>query len=129
MAGLEEKASGALKDDVGRTLTKLLADPGMRELLSPGPGKHFELPLMLMQGRELTYGRADLVIIQGDTARVYDYKTGLAGLPDEEVLRIYSPQLAGYCDAARGAFGLPRAEGFILLVDSGRLLGLTPKSL
>ena len=129
MAGLDVKAVGALKEDAGRTLKRLLSDPVMREVLSPGPGKHFELPLMLLSGGGLTYGKADLVIIKGDTASVYDYKTGLFGLPDEEILGIYSPQLAGYCEAARGAFGLARAEGFLLLVDSGRLLELTPKNL
>jgi ATP-dependent exoDNAse (exonuclease V) beta subunit len=129
MAGLEGKAAVALKDDAEHTLTRLLSDTAIRELLSPGPGKYFELPLMLMQGRELVYGKADLVVIEGDTALVYDYKTGLSGLSDEEVLRVYSPQLVGYCEAARGAFGLTRAEGFILLVDSGRLVGPTPKRL
>jgi ATP-dependent exoDNAse (exonuclease V) beta subunit len=129
ISGLDKKAAKALIEDVDGTLNGLFSSPAMRELLSPGPGKLFELPLMLLSGNEVVYGRADLVIIQDDTARVYDYKSGLGGMSDEEITSMYSPQLADYCEAVRGAFSLKGAEGFLLLADTGRILPLNPKNL
>lgn len=121
-ATLTREHGAALVADVTSVMEGLMADGQIREILSPGDGKHFELPLMLMRGYELVQGYADLVAVDGDRAVVYDFKSGLTGIPDAEISAAYAPQLDAYAHAVAGAFGVSTVDVRILLVDGIRLL-------
>jgi ATP-dependent helicase/nuclease subunit A len=122
MLGKAEK--DALLREVEADISALIADKELGGLLKPGGGKYFELPLLMKRGTEVVYGKADLVIIEGNNARVIDYKTGLSGMPREAVVRAYYPQLAAYRDAVREAFGLASVKAYLLFVESRELVGL-----
>lgn len=107
----------SLVKDIEAALAALLADSEMKALLSPGEGRHFELPLLLSRGDEIIYGHADLVIIEGRKARVIDYKSGFTETPPEAVAEAYRPQLEAYREAVKEAFGATSVEAGLLLVD------------
>ena len=115
----------ALLKDVETVLAALLADPDIKTLLSPGEGRHFELPLLLSRGDEIIYGHADLVIIEGRKARVIDYKSGFTETPAEAVADAYRPQLEAYCEAVKEAFGVGSVEAGILVVDRRKIINVS----
>jgi len=123
-ASLDARAGEALMADAERAVSGLLEDAEIKELLSPGDGKYFELPILLKRGGEIISGFADLAIISGGHALVVDYKTGLAGLPRDEIKAAYLPQLDAYREAVTEAFGLESADAYLLLVDRKELVRL-----
>lgn len=120
--GLSAQAAGELIKDAGASVDALLSEARFRDLLTGGSGRYFELPLMMMRGSELIEGKADLVIVEGNSARVIDYKTGYLDTPIEALRQAYAPQLAAYSDAVKGAFGLKTVSAYLLLVDKGKLV-------
>jgi len=116
-ASLERPARAALLGDVGKTLDALFEDKEITALISGGPGRHHEIPLLLKRGCEVVAGKADLVIVEGDKATVVDYKTGLDGIPAEEIRAAYAPQLEAYREAVKEAFGAKEVLAILLLVD------------
>lgn len=121
---LSTAAAAALVRDVEAAVSRLMEDDAARALISPGEGKYFELPLLLESGGGVLYGSADLVVVEDGIAAVYDFKTGLSGVPRELIVKAYAPQLDAYRRAAKAALGANKAESFILLVDSAELIRL-----
>lgn len=120
LGGAEAKA---LLEGMESALSALFADDTIKGLFA-GPGRHFELPLLLRRGGEIISGAADLVIIEGGRASVIDFKTGYTDLPEADVVNAYSPQLLAYAEAVREAFGVSVVECYILLVDRVKLVRL-----
>ncbi len=110
--------------DVEATVSRLIEDGAMRALLSPGENKYFELPLMLEKDGDIVHGIADLVVQEGGTADVYDFKTGFAGVPNDAISRAYAPQLDAYRLAVKEALGAKNTRAFILLADTAELIRL-----
>ncbi len=96
----------------------------MKELLSAGVGKHFELPLLLRNKDEIIYGFADLVIVADGVATVIDFKTGMSDVPEELCRLAYRPQLEAYAEAVREVFGVPIVEKYLLIAETGKLLAV-----
>lgn len=114
-----------LLEDIEKTISRLFSDLAIRRLFE-GAGRYFELPLLVRRGRDVIGGTADLVIMDGERATVVDYKTGLEGFSEEEIVNAYSPQLLAYTEAVMEAFGLSVVECHILLVDRVKLISLPP---
>lgn len=123
---LAKGEEAALVSGVEKTLARLLSDKEIAGLLSPGAGKQFELPLLLRRGGTIIGGSADLVVVEGDTAMVIDYKTGMADMSVAAVRAAYAPQLGAYRDAVREAFGLREVSAYLLLVDRVELVRVFP---
>jgi ATP-dependent helicase/nuclease subunit A len=105
-----------------KILSGLLSEPRMKELLSAGAGKYFELPLLIRSKDDIVYGFADLVIVEGDKARVIDFKTGISEFPKELCAAAYRPQLEAYAEAVREVFGVPVIEKYLLIAETCKLL-------
>jgi ATP-dependent exoDNAse (exonuclease V) beta subunit len=105
-----------------KILSGLLSDAKMRELLSAGAGKYFELPLLIRSTDDVVYGFADLVIVEGEKARVIDFKTGISELPEELCAAAYRPQLEAYAEAVRAVFGVRVVEKYLLVAETCKLL-------
>jgi ATP-dependent exoDNAse (exonuclease V) beta subunit len=105
-----------------KILSRLLSKPQVKELLCPGIGKHFELPVLLRNKEEIIYGFADLVIVTDGKAMVIDFKTGISNVPEELCAVAYRPQLDAYADAVREVFGVPVVEKYLLIAETGKLL-------
>jgi ATP-dependent helicase/nuclease subunit A len=105
-------------------LSNLLSKPQVKELLSAGFGKYFELPLLIRNKDEIIYGFADLVIVEGEKARVIDFKTGISNVPEELCATSYRPQLEAYAEAVREVFGIPFVEKYLLIAETGKLLSV-----
>jgi ATP-dependent helicase/nuclease subunit A len=120
LGGAETKA---FLEGMETALSALFADDAINGLFA-GPGRYFELPLLLRRGGEIISGAADLVIIEGGRASVIDFKTGYTDLPEADVVNAYSPQLLAYAKAVREAFGVSVVECYILLVDRVKIVRL-----
>jgi len=112
-----------LLEDIERAISLMFTDPSIKRLFE-GSGRYFELPMLLRRGGDIIGGTADLVIMEGERASVIDYKTGLEGFSEEEIINAYSPQLTAYAGAVMEAFGVPSVECHILLVDRVKLISL-----
>ena len=91
-------------------------------VMPQGPGAYTELPFEYQDGNILYSGRIDRLIIKGDTAHVYDYKS-FPVPPDEEreVLGQYSTQMKRYALAAGELFG-KKVKAYLVLTHEGKLL-------
>ncbi|MGC2425138.1 MAG: UvrD-helicase domain-containing protein [Nitrospirota bacterium] len=105
-----------------KILSNLLSKPPMKELLSAGIGKHFELPLLIRNTDEIIYGFADLVIVADGIAKVIDFKTGISNVPEELCRVAYRPQLEAYAEAVREVFGVREVEKYLLIAETCKLL-------
>ncbi len=112
-----------LLEDIEKAISRMLADPAIMRLFE-GAGRYFELPLLVRRGGDIIGGTADLVIIEGGRATVVDYKTGLEGFSEEDIMNAYSPQLMAYAVAVQEAFGVPDVECCLLVVDRVKLISL-----
>jgi len=121
---LEERHRKALVADVESVVKLLLEDALIREILSPGVGKYFELPLILKVDGGVVQGFADLVVTAPDGVTVYDFKSGLSGLGCDAIISAYAPQLEAYRLAVSEAFGGGPAKACILLADQRELLSM-----
>ncbi len=105
-------------------LSSLLSQPPMKELLSAGVGKHFELPLLVRNKDGIIYGFADLVIVADGVVTVIDFKTGMSDVPEELCRLAYRPQLEAYAEAVREVFGVPNVVKYLLIAETGKLLAV-----
>lgn len=66
------------------------------------------------------YGTPDVVLIEGDTAIVVDWKTGFQGPTDEEI----TYQLSAYCSLVRESHrDVARVEGWMVHIRDGEVRG------
>ncbi|MGA2191784.1 MAG: UvrD-helicase domain-containing protein [Nitrospirota bacterium] len=122
IAALGKAAAGVVAKKAEEAVAKLMRDPELSRIISPGDNKFFELPLLLRRGDEIISGFADLIIIEDGKALVIDFKTGYADIPPEMLLEAFKPQLDAYKEAVAEAFGTHSVETFLLLVDIPRLI-------
>ena len=140
-----EKRAGALlrhedpsSSDIDRKINIIVRDfrkldesGYLKEIIMQPPSSggiraYAELPFILQKGNTVYRGRIDRLIIKGDTAFVYDYKTFPASEREVEELRQkYRPQMTIYCEACNRLFGL-KAEGYILFTHRPALVGIYP---
>ncbi len=113
--------------EAGKILAGLLSLPHVKELFD-APG-YYELPLLLRDGDDIIYGFADLVIVEDGMARIIDFKTGMADIPEDICVRAYRPQLEAYAKAVRAVFGVRQpvyrpllVKTYLLIAETGELL-------
>lgn len=119
--GQSTRQEAAEAEDI---LSDLLSNAKMKGLLSAGAGKYFELPLLIRNKDEIIYGFADLVVVEGERARVIDFKTGISEVPEELCAATYRPQLEAYAEAVREVFGVPVVEKYLLIAETCKLLSV-----
>ena len=103
-----------------KILANLLSMPHIKELFSAPAYR--ELPLLFRAGGGIIYGFADLVIVEDGVARVIDFKTGMANIPEDICVRAYRPQLEAYAKAVGAVFGTGVVKKYILIAETGKLL-------
>ncbi len=104
---------------------KKLEDSGLSgEIISPKDNSFSELPFTLQKGDRIYNGRIDRIIIKGDTAFIYDYKTFPVGDKEIEGLKEkYRFQMSIYSEACSRLFSL-KTKSFILFTHKPVLVEL-----
>jgi ATP-dependent helicase/nuclease subunit A len=111
----ETPESGAVAEVILKDFGKLRESGLMEEIVLPRKNSHAELPFVLEKGGKAYRGRIDRVIIKGDTALVYDYKTfpvaegEIAGLKES-----YWFQMSTYAEAVERLFNL-KTRAYLVL--------------
>jgi ATP-dependent helicase/nuclease subunit A len=102
---------------------KMLDSGGyLRDIIMPRENSYSELPFIIETGNKVYKGRIDRVIIEDDSAIIYDYKTypiSEKEIPDH--MEKYSFQMKIYRDAVEKLFEL-KAKAFIFFTHESRLI-------
>jgi ATP-dependent helicase/nuclease subunit A len=101
-----------------------LSESGLMEKVVTGPNEsaYTELPFTLEIGRYAYNGRIDRVIIQDNTAYVYDYKSFPVKPEEEEALiQQYGKQMSRYKRAVENLFGY-KTKAYLVLTNEGRIV-------
>jgi ATP-dependent exoDNAse (exonuclease V) beta subunit len=111
-------------EDAEARLASLTGNEELAWIFRQQPGAHAELPFLFRRGNEIISGVIDRVVIREDTGYVIDYKSTITG-SDEDLqswIDHYRPQVRVYCEAVKELFRLESVEGYLLFLDSGRLV-------
>jgi ATP-dependent exoDNAse (exonuclease V) beta subunit len=86
-----------------------------------------ELPFLFNKGHSLVSGIIDRVVVKDAKGFVVDYKSIVIERQEtlDEWKEHYRPQLAIYCEAVKEIFKLESVEGYLLFLDSNRLVHCT----
>jgi ATP-dependent helicase/nuclease subunit A len=126
--GMEKRAAHLLRAEAVREkavlegimedLGKLKTSGFLDEIVLPREGSHAELPFVLEKDGHVYKGRIDRLIIRGDTAMLYDYKTFPVRRGEIPALKEkYGPQMRIYGEAVERLFGL-RTEAYLVFTHS-----------
>lgn len=119
---LPDKKIDALKTIIMSDFQRLSMTDRMMEIISPRENSYSELPFILRKSDKIYRGRIDRVIIEGDIACVYDYKTypvSAAEIP--ELKEKYSFQMKIYREAVEHLFAL-KAKSHLLLTHESMIV-------
>lgn len=95
----------------------------LEEIILPREHSYAELPFLLEQGRFMYKGRIDRVIIRGEIAHIYDYKTyPVAEQEIPELSARYFFQLDLYRKAVESLFQV-RTKACLFLTHEARIIG------
>lgn len=114
----------AFQRDAAGAIERLLKNDEFSWFLAPAPDAFSELPFLYNRDDAIVSGVIDRVVIRDCIGFVIDYKAIFLNNEDEaeKWKDHYRPQLKIYCEAVKNIFGLDRAEGYILFIDSSRLV-------
>jgi ATP-dependent helicase/nuclease subunit A len=132
---IEERASSLLKNesltenDIRRLNSIILKDfegletsGYLKEIILPRENSFSEMPFILQKGKTIFRGRVDRVIIENNTAVIYDYKT--YPVKDEELpllIEKYRFQIEIYKEAVSKILSM-RTKGYLLFTHRGLLV-------
>lgn len=110
-----------MREIIRNDLNKMKESGLLDEIVLPRDNSFAELPFILHKGNTIYKGRIDRIIIDGDVARIYDYKTypvtegELPELKDK-----YSFQLQLYREAVERIFSI-KAEAYLFFTHELRI--------
>jgi len=88
------------------------------------PDAYSELPFLYKKESALVSGKIDRVVIKDGKGYVIDYKSIV--IENNDVLASwldhYRPQVRIYCEAVKNIFALQEVEGYLLFLDSNKLI-------
>lgn len=112
------------KNNIHAVLGTVLNTAASAWIFEQSDGAHSELPFLYKKGNALISGVIDRVVIKNGTGAVIDYKAIL--IENADALTAwqdhYRPQIAIYCEAVKEIFQLEQVEGYLLFLDSNKLV-------
>ena len=112
------------KNDTLAILGTVLNNAAYAWIFEQGDSAYSELPFLYKKEHALISGIIDRVVIKNNAGFVIDYKAIL--IENDDALAAwqdhYRPQVAVYCEAVKEIFRLERVEGYLLFLDSNRLV-------
>ncbi len=120
--GIRQKQAEETAGMIMRDISTLKHRGIWREVIMPRENAFTELPFILEHGGTVYTGRIDRIIMDGDTCRIYDYKTfPAAGKELPYLLGRYAAQLDIYKKAAARLFGSRHVKSFIVFTHTGEI--------
>jgi len=120
-------AQHAVKVNVESILRSVLGNTALAWIFERRHTAYSELPFLYRKGHSLVSGIIDRVVVKDAKGFVIDYKSIV--IESNEALddwkEHYRPQLAIYCEAVKEIFKLESVEGYLLFLDSNRLVRCT----
>jgi|Deesub1362A_J573_1020465.scaffolds.fasta_scaffold00004_10 ATP-dependent helicase/nuclease subunit A len=113
-AAADDRYLNAILDDI----EKLKAHGYMKDIILPRKDSFAELPFILEKGKSIFRGRIDRLIIQKNTALIYDYKTfPVKDKEMPELIEKYRFQMEIYKEAVERLFSL-RTKALLLFTHT-----------
>ena len=110
--------------DATTVLDAVLRSEQFRWVFEQRPHSYSELPFLMRKGHDIVSGMIDRVVVEGAKGAVIDYKS--IRIDDDDALTAwldhYTPQVRIYCEAIKEIFHLETVEGYLLFLDSNRLV-------
>ena len=124
---LGHDAQHAVKAAIESILRSVLGNKALAWIFERHQKTYSELPFLYRKGHTLVSGMIDRVVVKDAKGFVIDYKSIV--IESDETLddwkEHYRPQLAIYCEAVKEIFKLESVEGYLLFLDSNRLVRCT----
>jgi ATP-dependent helicase/nuclease subunit A len=124
---LGHDAQHAVKAAIESILRSVLGNKALAWIFERHQKAYSELPYLYRKGHTLVSGMIDRVVVKDAKGFVIDYKSIV--IESDETLadwkEHYRPQLAIYCEAVKEIFKLESVEGYLLFLDSNRLVRCT----
>ncbi len=120
--GISRQQGEGMAEIIRRDISTLKDSGIWQDIILPRENAFTELPFILEHEGTVYTGRIDRIIMDGDTCRIYDYKTFPAG--EEELpylLRQYAAQLDIYRKAAARLFTAKHVKTFIVFTHTGEI--------
>jgi ATP-dependent exoDNAse (exonuclease V) beta subunit len=113
-----------LLEEAEARLSSLTGNEELAWIFRQQSAAHAELPFLFRRGNEIISGVIDRVVVRDGTGYVVDYKSTIVGSSEDLQSWIdhYRPQVRVYCEAVKELFRLESVEGYLLFLDSGRLV-------
>lgn len=119
---VSDKVTDTMKDLIMSDVQRLHEAGHLREIIMPQENSFAELPFVLQRGSRVYRGRIDRVILKGNTALVYDYKTYPVSESElKELSERYSSQMEIYKDAVEKLFSM-NTEAYLFFTHESRLI-------
>ncbi|GAB4413899.1 MAG: hypothetical protein OHK0032_09970 [Thermodesulfovibrionales bacterium] len=119
---MNDRALSLMKEVIISDMRCLEGSGYLREIIMPKENSYAELPFILQRGKKIYRGRIDRVIIKGDAASIYDYKT--YPVSEEEMPELterYSFQMEIYKEAVEKLFSL-KTRAYLFFTHEPRLV-------
>jgi len=122
-----QDAQHTVKVDVESILRSVLGNNTIAWIFERQQHAYSELPFLYKKGHSLVSGIIDRVVVKDGKGSVIDYKSIVidSNKTLDEWKEHYRPQLAIYCEAVKEIFKLESVEGYLLFLDSNRLVHCT----
>ena len=122
-----QDAQHTVKVDVELILRSVLGNGTIAWIFERQQHAYSELPFLYKKGHSLVSGIIDRVVVKDGKGSVIDYKSIVIESNEtlDEWKEHYRPQLAIYCEAVKDIFKLESVEGYLLFLDSNRLVHCT----
>ncbi len=122
LRGIRKKQGEEMAAIIEKDITTLKDRGIWKEIILPRDNAFAELPFILEHENVIYTGRIDRIVIDGNTCRIYDYKTFPAGEKElPYLLRQYSAQLDIYKKAAGRLFNTKHVKSFIVFTHRGEI--------
>ena len=119
---LSDSGADRMKDIILSDLKRLEETAYLKDIIMPHENSYSELPFILDIGSKIYKGRIDRLIIRGDTAFIYDYKTyPIAEGEVKELTKKYFFQMDIYKKAVERLFSV-KAKSYIFFTHEPRLV-------
>jgi hypothetical protein len=124
---LGHEAHHKLKLSIESILSSVLGNNAFAWIFERHQHAYSELPFLYKKDHSLVSGIVDRVVVKDGKGFVVDYKSIVIDTNEalDDWQEHYRPQLAIYCEAVKEIFKLESVEGYLLFLDSNRLVRCT----
>lgn len=119
---VNEKSLSVMKGIILSDIKRLGEAHLLKDIILHRENSYAELPFVFQRGSRIYKGRIDRIIIRGDKALIYDYKTyPVAGAEIPELRERYAFQMELYKEAVRMMFSL-RTEAYLFFTHESLMV-------